>query len=109
MSTLADILRSGLVPLCFISTWIFLTLLVWSLWETTRVSASYAARMRQVPCANCQFFTGEYRLKCTIHPSIALSEAAIGCPDYQDAIALKRGAAVPESRDSEKPDHVCLL
>jgi hypothetical protein len=39
--------------------------------------------MHQIPCANCQFFTGDYHLKCPIHPAIALSEAAIGCPDYR--------------------------
>jgi hypothetical protein len=109
MNTLADVIRSGLVPFCFISAWIFVALLGWSLWDTTRTSLNYAARMHQVPCAHCQFFTGEYRLKCTIHPLDALSEAAIGCPDYQDAIAFTQRVSVQTSHDCKKNDHACLL
>jgi RNA polymerase subunit RPABC4/transcription elongation factor Spt4 len=39
--------------------------------------------MHQIPCHNCQFFTNNYRLKCTVHPSIANTEEAIDCSDYQ--------------------------
>jgi hypothetical protein len=41
-----------------------------------------AQRMHQIPCASCKFFTNDYHLKCTVHPSQALSEDAIRCPDY---------------------------
>jgi hypothetical protein len=42
-------------------------------------------RLSQIPCSNCLFFTGEYNLKCAVHPCKALSEEAIGCADYQMA------------------------
>nr|WP_232225199.1 hypothetical protein [Dactylococcopsis salina] len=38
--------------------------------------------MHQVPCPNCQFFTNDYRLKCTVNPLVANTEQAITCQDY---------------------------
>ncbi|MEM8642066.1 MAG: hypothetical protein AAGG51_25125 [Cyanobacteria bacterium P01_G01_bin.54] len=43
-------------------------------------------RLHRVPCTRCAFYTGEYRLKCTVNPYQALSEAAIGCLDYEENI-----------------------
>ena len=40
-------------------------------------------KMHQVPCANCIYFTGDYRLKCPVHPIKAMSEDAICCRDFQ--------------------------
>jgi hypothetical protein len=40
-------------------------------------------RLHQVPCSRCAFYTGDYRLKCTVHPCKALSEEAIACLDYE--------------------------
>lgn len=71
-----------LVPICFAFAWLFVILTVWSLFSTVSESLGRARQMHQVPCANCQYFTGDYGLKCTVHPSIALSEEAIHCPDY---------------------------
>ena len=48
-------------------------------------------RLHQIPCSHCLFFTGEYNLKCTVHPYKALSEEAIGCTDYQTA---KKGSII---------------
>jgi hypothetical protein len=42
-------------------------------------------RLHQIPCTHCAFFTGDYRLKCTVHPCKALSEEAIDCLDYESA------------------------
>ncbi|MDJ0571308.1 MAG: hypothetical protein QNJ53_19965 [Pleurocapsa sp. MO_192.B19] len=42
-----------------------------------------ARKMHQIPCTKCRFFTGDYRLKCTVNPSIANTEEAINCPDCQ--------------------------
>lgn len=39
--------------------------------------------MHQIPCSNCQFFTNDYRLKCTVNPSVANTERAINCCDYR--------------------------
>ena len=40
-------------------------------------------RLHQIPCSNCAYFTGDYRLKCPLNPMTALSEEAIGCRDFQ--------------------------
>ncbi|NET38874.1 MAG: hypothetical protein F6K19_43980 [Cyanothece sp. SIO1E1] len=81
--TLIQVLRPILGPLCLICTWTFLVIGIWNILATVRASLVNAKRMHQIPCSNCQFFTGDYHLKCAVHPSKALSEAAINCPDYQ--------------------------
>lgn len=58
-------------------------MLIWSLWAAVRDAVKGAAQLHQIPCANCQFFTDNCLLKCTVHPEIALSEQAIDCPDYR--------------------------
>ncbi|KGF71902.1 hypothetical protein DO97_14460 [Neosynechococcus sphagnicola sy1] len=72
-----------LVPLCFIGAWGLTSLVAWSLGTALRDGLRNAQRMHQIPCARCQFFTGDYHLKCTVHPKVALSESAIHCPDYR--------------------------
>lgn len=72
-----------LVPVYFVSAWVIVVLFIWSLWTAARDSVSTAKQMHQIPCANCQYFTDDYRLKCTIYPSIANTEEAINCLDYQ--------------------------
>jgi hypothetical protein len=42
-----------------------------------------AKQMHRVPCTHCRFFTSDYRLKCPVQPSIANTELAIDCSDYQ--------------------------
>ena len=54
-----------------------------SLWSMVTDGVANAKRMHSIPCANCQYFTGDYRLKCTVQPHIALTEEAIDCPDYR--------------------------
>jgi hypothetical protein len=72
-----------LVPICFVGAWTVMILFAWSLWAAARDSVSTAKQMHQIPCTNCQFFTDDYRLKCTVHPSTANTEEAIHCIDYQ--------------------------
>ncbi|MEB3338152.1 MAG: hypothetical protein VKJ46_11860 [Leptolyngbyaceae bacterium] len=72
-----------LVPICFIGAWALVSLLAWSIGSAIWGGIKQAKRMHQIPCANCQFFTGDYHLKCTVRPSTALSEMAIDCPDHQ--------------------------
>jgi hypothetical protein len=43
------------------------------------------ARMHQVPCNRCAYFTGDYNLKCTVNPYRALTEEAISCRDFERA------------------------
>ncbi|MGE5660165.1 MAG: hypothetical protein ACM37W_26545 [Actinomycetota bacterium] len=72
-----------LVPLCFLCAWALILLVSWSIGSSVVASLKRAKQMHRIPCANCAFFTGDYRLKCTVNPKIALSEEAIGCPDYR--------------------------
>jgi len=53
-----------------------------TVWSAIKDGVANAKRMQQIPCSHCQFFTNDYRLKCTIHPSVANSEQAINCRDY---------------------------
>jgi hypothetical protein len=72
-----------LVPICFISAWAFIFLLVRQFWVLFQDTARYSARLHQIPCSHCQFFTDNHQLKCTVHPAIAMTEAAIDCQDYR--------------------------
>ena len=71
-----------LIGICFILTWIFLLSLVSTVYSACRDTAARVKKMHQIPCSNCQFFTNDYRLKCTIQPIIANTEQAIDCRDY---------------------------
>ncbi|MEH2246203.1 hypothetical protein [Nostoc sp.] len=72
-----------LIPICFVVAWTVIILVVLSLWAAARDSVTTAKQMHQIPCTGCQFFTDNYRLKCTVRPSIANTEEAINCSDYQ--------------------------
>jgi hypothetical protein len=78
-------IQDYLAPICLVITWAILFVLLASFWTLTSDTVTQAKRMHQIPCAGCQFFTGDYHLKCTVHPAIALSEAAINCPDYRNS------------------------
>lgn len=75
--------QTGFHPIQLIVAWGITILLISSVIRGIRDAVKYANRLHRVPCANCQFFTGNYTLKCTIHPTIAMSESAIDCPDYR--------------------------
>ncbi|WP_233744169.1 hypothetical protein [Leptodesmis sichuanensis] len=83
LKPLVEALQPLLVPLCFLSAWALIFITAWSVWTAIRDTAVRTREMHQIPCANCQFFTSNYHLKCTVHPSRALTEAAIDCPDYE--------------------------
>jgi hypothetical protein len=72
-----------LVPLCFVAAWGGIILALWSIWSALRDGVHRAKQMHQVPCSTCRFFTQDYHLKCPVQPTLALSEAAIDCPDYE--------------------------
>lgn len=72
-----------LVPICFISAWVFLAAIAWTLGRAMGATLAQAKQMHQIPCAHCQFFTNDHRLKCTVHPQYANSERAIDCLDYK--------------------------
>ncbi len=72
-----------LTPLCFVMAWGIVLIVGWSILAALRDGVKQVKQLHQIPCANCQFFTNSYYLKCPVHPSMALSEEAIGCRDYR--------------------------
>lgn len=72
-----------LVPFCFVLAWTLVILSSWSLWSAIAAVGARAKQMHQIPCTGCQFFTNDYRLKCTVHPALANTERAIDCADYR--------------------------
>ena len=80
---LVHTIQPFIVPICFVTAWGLIILGIWSVWTTARDSVNVAKLMHQIPCSGCQFFTDDYRLKCTVHPSVANTEDAINCLDYQ--------------------------
>jgi len=80
---LIQLVHPFLGPICFVLAWGILLLLGLNLWSFTRDGIARARQMHRIPCADCQYFTNNPLLKCPIHPSDALSEAAIDCPDFE--------------------------
>jgi hypothetical protein len=66
-----------------ISTFSLLGIIGWSLGSVVKDTIEVAKTMHEIPCANCQYFTDDHRLKCTLHPKIANTEQAIDCSDYR--------------------------
>ena len=67
---------------CF-GVWIVIfTYLSWRSIEISQKAVKHLQRLHQIPCSKCAYFTGDYRLKCTVNPTIAMSETAIGCQDF---------------------------
>lgn len=71
------------VPICFVSAWGLMISGGWRLATTVQAGIALSKRLHQIPCADCQFFTGSYYLKCPVHPDTALSERAIDCRDFK--------------------------
>ncbi|PSF37678.1 hypothetical protein C7H19_08980 [Aphanothece hegewaldii CCALA 016] len=66
-----------------ISTFSLLGLVGWTLGSVVKDTIEVAKTMHEIPCANCQYFTDDHRLKCTLHPKTANTEQAIDCSDYR--------------------------
>ena len=76
--------------LCF-SVWTLIFFyLSWRLITTSKQAIAYLQRLHQIPCNQCAYFTKDYRLKCTVNPTIAMSETAIGCRDFLDLSEARR-------------------
>ena len=60
-----------------------IALFIWSLQRAFREGIIHLKRLHSIPCSRCAYFTGDYRLKCTVHPKMALTEEALGCGDFE--------------------------
>jgi hypothetical protein len=88
LQTAIRAIQPFLVPICFLAAWAIVLMAGWSFWAALRDTVARSRQMHQIPCTDCRFFTKDYHLKCTVHPSKALTEEAINCPDYQSANTL---------------------
>jgi hypothetical protein len=68
--------------LCITVWTLIFTYISWRTIAIARKAVNHLQRLHQIPCNKCAYFTGDYRLKCTVHPTIAMSENAIGCRDF---------------------------
>jgi hypothetical protein len=80
---LVSTVQTVLVPTCFVLAWGLVGLVAWNLVTAVRDGVNRATVMHKIPCAECRYFTNDHRLKCPIHPKIALSELAIDCRDFE--------------------------
>jgi hypothetical protein len=83
LRTFIQFMRPYFSPICSVAAWSLLVMLAWSLWSAVRDTVARSQQMHRIPCSTCQFFTRDYHLKCTVHPSRALTEEAIGCGDFE--------------------------
>ena len=95
--------------LCYGLWTLVLTGLCLRLVRIVREAIAHLQRLHQIPCDRCTYFTGDYRLKCTVNPTTAMSEQAIGCRDFlQDSrtFACNSCVAAKQCRNSiQKPQH----
>ena len=63
--------------------WSILLFLVGSSCSAVNKGIKIVKRLHQIPCSNCKFFTENYQLKCPVNPTMALTEDAINCLDYE--------------------------
>jgi hypothetical protein len=68
---------------CAFCAWAIVILSVSSFWVIVKQGADHVRKLHQIPCANCDFFTNDHRLKCTINPKLACTEEAINCRDFE--------------------------
>lgn len=74
----------------FISFWGFLMILFsFSVVRAFKEGAKQVQKLHRIPCYKCDFFTNDYRLKCTVNPSLACSEDALGCIDFEPKKVIK--------------------
>ncbi len=71
--------------ICFVCTWGMIVFAFYRSVQTFKAGQAHLARLHQVPCSRCQYFTQDYNLKCTVHPYEALTEEAISCLDFEEA------------------------
>lgn len=75
--------RPFLPTICFTLVWGGVALATYNLFTGLRSGIDNVRRLHQIPCANCQYATSSYHLKCSVQPTVAFSEQAITCQDFE--------------------------
>jgi hypothetical protein len=57
-------------------------ILIYAYLPKNRKYSSNFNPFNSVPCRRCQYFSNNAHLKCTIHPTTAMTKEAISCRDY---------------------------
>lgn len=81
---------------CFFLAWTLITVSIFRFYQTTKEGIAYVKKLHQIPCHRCAFFTGDYRLKCTVNPYMAMSEDAINCRDFEPTCQLLKYPKINE-------------
>ncbi|MEM1290620.1 MAG: hypothetical protein AAGH67_03945 [Cyanobacteria bacterium P01_H01_bin.162] len=68
---------------CPMMIWAVMLVFFWSVMIAIKDGVAYIRKLHQIPCDRCLYYTGTHYLKCPVNPCIALSEAAIGCRDFE--------------------------
>lgn len=76
-------IRPFLPVICFVLVWSAIALATWHLFTGLRQGMRNVKRLHQIPCAGCRYATCSHYLKCSVQPSIAFSEDAINCQDFE--------------------------
>jgi hypothetical protein len=72
-----------MILICSVLAWGIAFSICWTIVHQSQTGFIHVKRLHNVPCYNCKYFTNSCHLKCTVNPSVACSEAAIDCRDYQ--------------------------
>ncbi len=75
-------LRFGLIVMARLLVWGMMFRLAIDFVQVMRRNFASVRRLHSIPCAGCCYATGDYRLKCSVHPTSAFSEEAINCCDF---------------------------
>ncbi len=75
--------RPFLPTICFVLVWGGIAIATYTLFTGLRKGVENVRQLHRIPCANCQYATSSYHLKCSVHPANAFSEQAIGCQDFE--------------------------
>jgi hypothetical protein len=81
---------------CLSTTWILIALMFYQSYWAIKKSRQYLVRLHSIPYSRCVFCTGDYRLKCAVHPFSALTDSAIDCLDFESRSSTKTSNEVSE-------------
>lgn len=72
-----------LQPFYSVMAWGLFAVLILTLITAIIDVNKHSRKMHQIPCTDCQYFTGNFYLKCSVNPDIANTELAISCRDFR--------------------------
>ncbi|MBE9064329.1 hypothetical protein [cf. Phormidesmis sp. LEGE 11477] len=79
-------LRPFLPTICFVFVWGAILLATYNLFTGFRKGVENVRRLHRIPCAGCQYATNSHYIKCSLQPSVAFSEEAIDCSDFEPGV-----------------------